>query len=295
MDKFKRRIVVYGLLIGLLALLLTACNVSGVTDTVASESEAAATTALTPDAFAIAIEPIGHWHVLSPKTLLFTVTDMADDTGKTGLDLVVQIARAGSSSVSERSVANEQVKEEGEGIYSLEYTPSSLGAYSLVARFLHEGQEFVSQPVAFEVAKAGEEGIKVEAEGTSYVYQVRYNWDPGHIHANDEEQANLVFEIMRGLPEGDDINWEQPWQNVFNHIVAAENPTVIIESEDGAVSEEIQPVYKGRGVYEAQRLFPVSEVGEGKDYEVRFVFTDPYNGAQVTHAEAYHLHASPPH
>jgi hypothetical protein len=297
MNKLIRR-VLPGLLVSLLILLLAACEgvaAPGAASVVESETETTVATAPAPKNFAIDVEPIGHWHVSRPKTLLFTVAEVEGNTGQTGLDLVVQIARADSLSVSERSVEKEQVKDEGEGIYSLEYTPSSIGAYGLVARFTYEGQEFVSKPVAFEVARDGEEGVRVDAQDTTYVYQVRYNWDPGHVHASDDEEVNLVFEIMRGIPEGNNINWDQPWQNVFNHVIDAETPKVVIESEDGSVSDEIEPVYKGKGIYEAQRTFSVAEVGEGQEYEVHFVFTDPYNGAEVTHPEAYHLHAAPPH
>ncbi len=150
-------------------------------------------------------------------------------------------------------------------------------------------------PVAFEVAKGGEEDIRVDAQGTSYVYQIRYWWDPGHVHASDEEAVSLNFEIMRGIPEGDDINWEQPWTNAFNHIEDAENAIVQVTSADGTVSEELQPVYKGRGVYQAERIFPTAEVGEENDYELQFTFTDPFNGSEVTHAEAYGLHAVASH
>ncbi len=193
-------------------------------------------------------------------------------------------------------MSKEQVKDEGGGVYTLEYTPAELGAYALIARFNYEGQEFVSAPVAFETARDGEEGIKVEAKGTSYVYQIRYNWVPGHIHASDKDKVRLVFEVMRGIPEGEKINWEQPWRNAFNHVGNAEHPEVIIESADGKVKEELHPVYMGKGIYEAERLFSVAEVGEqGRDYTVRFVFTDPHHGAQVTHEQPYPLHASAPH
>lgn len=250
---------------------------------------------LAPDAFYISVEPIGHWHVFATKKLLFTVTETASNAGKTGLNLTVQIAQPGSSSTSERSVEQEQIVDEEDGIYSLDYTAANIGGYGLVARFNYEGQEFVSAPVAFEVAKDGEEGIRIEAQDTAYVYQIRYHWAPGHIHANDDEAVKLVFEIMRGIPEGDAIDWEKPWQNAFDHTVDAENPVVRVESEDGAVADELRAVYKGKGIYEAERIFPVAEVGEGGDYNVRFVFTDPHNGAEVTHVEPYRLHASSPH
>ncbi len=296
MNKLIQR-VIPGLLVSLLILSLAACGGAAAPEaaSVESETEITVATAPAPKNFAIEVEPIGHWHVSGAKTLLFTVAEVEGNIGQTGLDLVVQIARAGSLSVSERSVEKEQVTDEGDGIYALEYAPSSIGAYGLVARFTYEGQEFVSKPVAFEVARDGEEGVRVDAQDTAYVYQVRYNWDPGHIHASDDEEATLVFEILRGVPEGDNINWDQPWQNVFNHVIDAETPKVIIESEDGVVSDEIEPVYQGKGIYEAQRTFSVAEVGEGQEYEVHFVFTDPYNGAEVTHSEAYHLHAASSH
>lgn len=271
-----------GFFLVIVFLLMVAC--SGPT------SEASAT-----DAYTVAMEPIGHWHVLNPKTLQFTVRDSAMSEGVAGLDLVVELARVGSDRITERSVSADQVKDEGNGVYSLEYTPSSIGAYSLIARAVHNGQQYVSAPVAFEVAKGGEEGIKVDAGGETYVYQVRYYWEPGHIHANDDEPVKLVFELMRGAQVGDEINWDQPWTNTFDHVTSAENATALLESEDGTVSEELQFVYKGRGIYEAERIFTEAEVGDGKEYTVRCSFIDPANGGLVTHSEPFPLHAVASH
>ena len=129
---------------------------------------------------------------------------------------------------------------------------------------------------------------------SSYVYQIRYNWEPGQIHADDTAEVKLVFEIMRGIPEGVDIKWDQPWLNAFDHVTRAERPEVLIESKEIAVRDTVVPRYRGYGVYEARRAFPVAEVGAGRDYAVRFTFTDPHNGARVTHAKAYGLHVEPP-
>ncbi len=247
------------------------------------------------DAFVIKVEPLGHWHVLKPKKLLFTVIETATGQGKAGLSPVVQIARVGSQSVASRSLERDQIKDEGGGIYSLEYTPSDMDAYAFVFRFVYEGQEFVSAPIPAEVVRDGEEGIRVEANGTTYIYQIRYNWIPGHAHASDTDKVRMVFEIMRGIQEGANINWEQPFQNTFNHVVNADHPEVIVESADGKVKEELHPVYKGKGIYEAERLFSVAEVGDSMEYHIRFQFTDPYNGAKVTHPEPYKLNVSAPH
>lgn len=277
----KVRLVV-GLFLVTLFLLMVACS--------GSTPEASST-----DAYTVAMEPLGHWHVFNPKTLQFTVQDSATSEGVAGLDLTVEITRVGSDRITERSVSADQVKDAGNGVYSLEYTPSSIGGYSLIARAVHNGQQYVSAPVAFEVAKDGEEGIKVEAGGETYVYQIRYHWEPGHIHANDGEPVKLVFELMRGAQVGDAINWEQPWTNTFDHVTSIENATMLLESEDGTVSEELQFVYKGRGIYEVERIFTEAEVGDGKDYTVRCSFTDPANGGLVTHSEPFPLHASAAH
>ena len=202
----KRTQVLFLLLITLLLLAFTGCT---------QEPAEEEVEALAPDAYSISLEPIGHWHVFSPKTLLFTVTDTATDQGVAGLDFTVQIARAESDSVSERTVADGDVADEGDGVYALEYTPSSIGAYSVAAAFVQNGQHFASAPTAFEVAKAGEEGIRASVDGTDYVYQIRYHFEPGHVHANDNEPVSIVFELMRGVETGDDINWEQPWTNTF--------------------------------------------------------------------------------
>lgn len=241
----------------------------------------------------ITVDPIGHWHVFDGKTLTFQVMD--DGEGVPGLDLEVDIVRAGSDSVTQRSVSGGDVNDLGDGSYALHHTVTALGGHALVARFEDEGAVVTSPPVAFDVAKAGEEGVVVTADGTSYVYQVRYVWSPGHIHANDEEPATLSFEVMRGIPEGDEIDWEQPWTNDFDHVTDARNPRVIVTSDDGDVSGELTPTYAGRGVYEVERIFSVEEVGDGSSYTARLVFTDPYHGAEVTHEDAYPLSVSPPH
>lgn len=250
---------------------------------------------LAPDAFSITLDPIGHWHVFAEQTLRFAVQDTETSAGVAGLDLVVQIARAESDRITERTVANEQITDEGDGVYSLAYAPSSIGAYSLTASFVKENQHFASAPVVFEVARDGDEGIKVDAGGDTYVYQIRYNWDPGHIHANDEEPVKMIFELMRGIQVGDEINWEQPWRNTFNHLNTLENAFVEVLSEDGSVSDTLDLSYQGRGIYEAERVFPADEVGEGKDYAVSIAFTDPMNGGAVANPEPYPLHAVPGH
>ena len=251
---------------------------------------------LAPDAFAISLEDPGHWHVLRSKKLLFKVTDTASGQGVAGLSPVVHIHRAGAKSVTERSLEKGQVQDEGQGIYSLEYTPAEIGSYAFHMVLLHEGQAFSSPGWAAEVVRDGLEGIRVEANGTSYVYQIRYNWSPGHAHASDTDKVKLVFEVLRGVQEGAAINWGQPFRNTFDHVTNAEHPEVLVRSVDGQVAEELHPVYRGRGIYEAERVFTVAEVGEAREYQVVFVFTDPYNGAEVSNAEEpYHLRVSAPH
>lgn len=282
----KRTQALFLLLITLLLLAFTGCTQEPVEEEVE---------ALAPDAFSISLEPIGHWHVFSPKTLLFTATDAATDQGVAGLDFTVQIVRAESDRVSERTMADGDVVDEGDGVYAVEYTPSSIGAYSVAATFVKDGQHFASAPTAFEVAKAGEEGIKASANGTDYVYQIRYHFEPGHVHANDSEPVKLVFELMRGVETGDAINWEQPWTNTFDHVTAVEEAEIALTSEDGAVSDSLTPTYSGRGIWEAERTFPEAEVGEGMEYALNLSFADSANGAAVGHEEPFHLHAVPGH
>lgn len=282
----KRTQVLFLLLITLLLLAFTGCT---------QEPAEEEVEALAPDAYSISLEPIGHWHVFSPKTLLFTVTDTATNQGVAGLDFTVQIARAESDSVSERTVADGDVADEGDGVYALEYTPSSIGAYSVAAAFVQDGQHFASAPTAFEVAKAGEEGIRASVDGTDYVYQIRYHFEPGHVHANDSEPVSIVFELMRGVETGDAINWEQPWTNTFDHVTAVEEAEIALVSEDGSVSDTLSPSYGGRGIWQAERTFPESEVGEGMEYAINFSFADSANGASVSHEEPFHLHAVPSH
>ena len=243
------------------------------------------------DALAISAEPIGHWHVFAPKILRFSIVDAASDEGIPGLDTVVQIAQAESERVREYSVGEGDVQDEGEGVYSLEYTPSSIGSYTVLATAVKDGQHFASAPIAFEVAKAGEEGIKATADGTDYVYQIRYHFEPGHIHANDSEPVKMVFELMRGLETGADINWEQPWRNRFDHVNGLTDGTLTVKAEDGSVSEELSLAYQGRGIFEAERIFSADEVGESREYALDLSFTDAVNGATVSNKEPFHLHA----
>lgn len=246
--------------------------------------------------YSIDIEPIGHWHVFDEKTLLFNVQDTATSEGVEGLNLVAQIARAGSDSVSTRTVSDGDISDEGGGQYSLNYTASALDAYALLVQFETDGQLYVSQPVVFETSRAGEEGIRVEANDTSYAYQIRFNSDPGHIHANDDETATLVFELLRAIPTGDDINWDQPWRNPFDHVSGADDVVAVLNSADGEVSLEIPLTYQGRGIYQAEHTFPEDQVGhDGRDYEITAFFTDPVNGTQVTLSEPITLHVSSPH
>lgn len=243
--------------------------------------------------YIITVEPIGHWHVFDAKTLIFSVFDSETAEGIEGLELVAEIARAHSDSVTVRTVVDGQIMDEGDGLYSLEYTPSSLDSYALVIHFEQDGMPVTSQPVAFETARAGEEGIMAETDDTTYVYQIRYNWAPGHVHANDEEPVTLTFELIRGIPTGDDINWEQPWTNAFDHVTDAQ-AALTLTTEDG-MSEELPLVYRGRGIYEVQRLFTAEEVGEAKDYSILCSFTDAFNGAQVSLSEPAILHAVSAH
>ena len=244
-------------------------------------------------AFVFEVEPIGHWHVFCAKRLRFTVREPGAG-GETGLNLVFQVAHAGLPENVHSIVASSDVQEEGDGVYAMDFRPFSLGAYAVIARFVYDHQEFVSEPAAFEVARDGEEGIRVDAGNSSYVYQIRYNWEPSQLYAHDTAEVKLVFEIMRGIQEGMDITWDQPWLNAFDHVTSAERTEVLIESKDTAVRDKVVPLYRGYGVYEARRAFPVAEVGVGRDYTVRFTFTDPHNGARVTQAEAYGLYVASP-
>jgi hypothetical protein len=262
-----------------------------------AEGEAGHASHLSPDLYTFTMEPFGHWHVNASKQVLVTVLNT--DTGEPAAvkDLVIQIVRAGSTRVTERSVDGGDVVFQGDGIYSLEYTPTAFVPHAFSARFADGGQVFASPTWVAEIAKAGEEGIRLDAGGTSYAYQIRYYWDPGHAHASDTEAVTLSFELQRAIPEGDDINWEQPYRNAFDHVPNAGAATVSVVWADGAMSEEIQPTYIGKGVYEVERIFSLDEVGgpDGRDYEISISFTDPYNGGTVQNSEAFGLHLVTPH
>lgn len=242
------------------------------------------------DAPKITVAPIGHWHFFHEKSLSFKVTD-ASGKGLAKLSPVVEITRTGSDRVTVRTVKKDQIEDKGDGTYALPYTPSSIGGYAMVVKAAHDHDMAVSNPVVFEVARDGDEGVKASAKGTDYVYQIRYNWDPGHVHAHASNQVKLVFELMRGVQTGSEINWEKPWTNTFDHVSSAKDMTVRLAAKDGSVSEEIPGAYKGKGIYEATRVFTPSEVGHEKIYDVVVNFVDPANGARIKNPDAYPLRA----
>jgi hypothetical protein len=234
----------------------------------------------------ITVGEIGHWHVNDTKQLTISVME-ADANSE--VEPWVEISQVGSDRV--RVYGKDRLTADGDGNYALAYTPSAIGGYALVAKAM-VGEELVSSnPVAFEVARAGDEGIKVTVDGTDYVYQIRYNWDPGHIHASHDHAVSLVFELMRGIPTGNAINWDRPWTNGFDHVVGAQDAKAILQSEDGTVTDNIDLAYQGRGIYRGERVFEPSEVGEERIYEVVLRFTDPTNSADVASPGGYGLRA----
>lgn len=243
------------------------------------------------DAFIITAKPFAHWHTQAYQKVEFTVIDKATGQGKAGLPVEIQIAHATTSEITTRSVKDGGVKDEGKGVYSINTSAPEFYPYAFSLRFVYNGQTFASQPYVTEITKGGEEGIRVDAKGTSFVYQIRNFWRPGDVYANDNDPVLLSFEAMRGVPEGAAINWTAPWTNMAEHVIDAVNPKIVVESTDGMVKVELPAVNKGKGVYEASRIFSRAEVGKGMDYGVRLVFTDPYHGATVTSVNAYKLHA----
>ena len=249
---------------------------------------------------AITVAAIPHWHVLDNKKIEFTVTEGASGKGMAGLSPSVQVnqrSTTSSSQVTTLSLKDGQVVDQGDGIYSVLFTPPTVTAYAVVVRLSHDGHEYVSTPVSFDTSRAGEEGVKAEVTGKAYVYQIRWELQPvvpGHIYASDKDKVKLVFEIMRGLQEGSAINWEAPYLNTFDHVTNAVGPQIQLKSLDGKVTQDLAATYLGRGIYQAERLFSVAEVGREMFYEALFVFTDPYNGAKVQNAKPYPLHAMAP-
>lgn len=237
----------------------------------------------TADPFQFEMDPPGHWHVFWLKTLRFMVTNFADGQAATPSTVRAIVTRANDGSVSELLT-----ERQNDGSYTTEFTPSVLTPHAVVLVVEDGPDRQTSRPWAIEIARDGEEGIRAEAGGSTYVYQVRFDWSPGPILADDDDPAVLTFELMRGVQEGDAIKWDQPWFNTFENVGNAEDPSVHIQSDDGA-QETIEATYQSMGVYVARRVFSRNDVGAGKTYGVRFTFRDPYNGAQVTNAEAYPL------
>ncbi len=235
-----------------------------------------------PAVLNIEMTPTGHWHATRTKTLVFTVKDESGNP-VTALVSNVSVKRFGSD-----SVRNIEATDNGDCSYSADYTASNVGsgyslAYGIGFSFEYEGNTyFDAWPV--EVVRDGREDIMPTVGGTMYAYQVRYAWDPGHVHANDENKVSLIFEPRRAIQTGGDLNIEQPYRNTFNHLQGIE-AHVLIESTDGSVSETLTATYRGLGIYRAQRVFSEAEVGERKEYVVSFLFTDPYNNFSIDKSE----------
>lgn len=242
------------------------------------------------EAAKISVDAIGHWHVYSSKTLSFAVTNVGSNS-RAKPNPVVEITHVGTDRVTVLTAKDGKVVNKGSGKYTFEYMPSNIGSYAMVVKVAIGDRLAVSSPVAVEVVRAGDEGIKASAQGTDYVYQIRYNWNPGYIHANPTERIRLVFELMRGLQRGAEINWDKPWRNRFDHVTGATTVTAILTSEDGVVIEKMNCIYLGKGIYEASRIFNSAEVGRARNYKVQLNFVDPTNGANVKSPRAYGLRA----
>ena len=263
---------------------VTAAACSNTADTMANMPAA--------DAFTITAKPFSHWHTQNYQKVEFTVVEKATGKGKAGLPVEIQIARAVSQDIVTRSVADKGVIDEGNGTYSINTSAPEFYPYAFSLRFSYNGQLFASQPYVTEITKGGEEGIRVEAKGTTFVYQIRNFWRPGEVKASDNTSVLLSFEVVRGVPEGAAINWTAPYANFAEHVINATNAKIVVESADGKVKVELPAVNRSKGVYEASRIFTPAEVGQGLDYGVRLIFVDPYNGATVSSAKPYPLHVN---
>jgi hypothetical protein len=234
--------------------------------------------------FRFEMDPPGHWHVFWAKPLRFTVSDRA--TGQIANPSTVRaVVTRAEDGMSVELAAEQQV----DGSYiTPPFTPALLTPHA-VALVVEDGAaKETSSPWAIEIARDGEEGIRAEASGSVFVYQIRFDWSPGPIIASADDPAVLTFELMRGIQEGDSIQWEQPWLNRFEHVGNAADPSVIIENAHGT-RESIEAVYNGMGTYVARRNFLPQEVVQESAFSIWFAFRDPYNDARVTNAEPYAL------
>lgn len=219
----------------------------------------------------------GHWHATWPKILNFTLTDEMGNP-VAGLSPTVTVKSMAGT------VTAISAKDKGDGTYSATYRPWDIGsghsmAYNISFRVQYNGMEyFDAWPV--KVQRSGNESIIVTVDDTLYAYEVLYGWDPGTIYASDTDLVNMYFEPLRAVQEGNRLNRFQLFLNTYNHLTDLE-PTILLESQDGLVSEMLVPTYIGLGVYRAQRVFSVAEVGASNRYTVSFLFTDPYNGYSI--------------
>ncbi|MDA1095908.1 MAG: hypothetical protein O3B84_01440, partial [Chloroflexi bacterium] len=228
------------------------------------------------------------WNVLWRKRVRFLVSpESAAVDAPQSMD--ISMSRA-----CDNLIVTMPATRDSDGGYATEFTPLALSPHAFTVTFESAGQRIVSRSWAVEIARDGEEGIRADANGTSYVYQVRFNWPPGPIAANDSEPIILSFEIMRGIQEGPAIAWDRPWLNQFNHVTNGMVVEAVIASTDGRVTNVTPATYRGMGVYAVPRIFAADEVGTQRTYGVRLSFTDPYNGARVSNRDAYVLQVGPP-
>ena len=242
---------------------------------------------LESDPFSFSMEPPGHWHVFWRKRVRFLVHPEAAFDAPTSID--ISMSRA-----CDDLIVTIPATPDPDGGYGAEFTPLALSPHAFSIAFDSGGRMITSRPWAVEIARDGEEGIRADANGTSYVYQVRFNWPPGPIAANDSEPIVLSFEIMRGIQEGPAIAWDRPWLNQFNHVTNGMMVEAAITPTDSVVTHVVPATYRGMGVYAVPRVFGADEVGTQRTYGVRLSFTDPYNGARVSNQQAYPLQIEPP-
>ncbi len=245
--------------------------------------------------YTITLEPPGHVHTFREADLTFKVTT-EDEEPVTGLSPIVARQFQGADSARESSEGD--VVDNGDGTYTWKRTFNDAGVYVLTFKFEDDGVTY-SNSFPLATSKAGGERIFCPSEDNpEFVYQIRWEVTPGHIHAGGE--ATFQIELKRSINE--EINTEQPWQNTLDHLTpedlkpAGSLPKVAIGSADG--EEEVAVEYKGVGIYEVTHTF--GHVDEDTTYWLHVTFEDDCgkvdeSGAEGEAAQDYQFHVVPEH
>ncbi len=203
-------------------------------------------------AYVISLEPTGHIHTYRESALTFKV---ATEDGQIVNGLSPTVGYQFQSSDTMRESKEGDVFDNNDGTYTWKKTFNDTGVYVVAFNFPHEGLTH-SKAFPIETSKAGGERIYCpDKDNPKFVYQVRWEAVPGHIHSGGE----VTFEVELKRSFNKEINTEQPWSNKFDHLTPQDLrlsgglPEIAIASAGGETPLKVQ--YAGMGIYEVKHKF----------------------------------------